>query len=78
VERIPLCLSRCRRTVVGIHNEENAKTNALVENVYLQGNRKEISWEDLVRGYMRRWNLTENGKILCLSGNDCWLRLLES
>jgi len=55
---------------VGIHNEENAKTNALVENVYLQRSRKEISWEDLVNGYMTRWNPTENGKILCLSGND--------
>jgi len=71
VERIPLCLPRRGRTVVGIYNEENAKTNALVENVYLQGSGKEISWEDLVHGYMRRWNLTENGKILCLSGKDC-------
>ena len=56
---------------MGIYNEENAKTNALVENVYLQRSRKEISWEDLVHGYMRRWNPTENGKILCLSGKDC-------
>ena len=45
---------------MGIYNEENAKTNALVENVYLQRSRKEISWEDLVHGYMRRWNLTES------------------
>ena len=56
---------------MGIHNEKDAKENALVENVYLQGSRKEISWEDLVRGCMRKWNLTGNGKILCLSGNDC-------
>ena len=32
---------------MGIYNEENAKTNALVENVYLQWSRKEISWEDM-------------------------------